>query len=59
MSDTNLPDDIGFEELDRLWDLAVAAVREDDAKRTALDLERCRHGFTAGEYCDACDDESP
>ena len=48
MSDTNLPDDIGFEELDRLWDLAVAAVREDDAKRTALDLERCRHGFTAG-----------
>ena len=68
MSDAERSDDTEFEELDRLWDLAAEAVRLDDGKRSAhgwrrdsssglaeYDLERCRHGFTAGEYCESCD----
>ena len=28
----------------------------DDEPEPVIDLDRCRHGHTAGEYCEACDE---
>ena len=28
----------------------------DSEPEPIIDLERCRHGHTAGEYCEACDE---
>ena len=29
---------------------------QDPGGQPEADLERCRHGCTAGEFCDVCDD---
>jgi hypothetical protein len=70
--DTGFEEDAGFEDdLAVLLRLARASHPEDPATRTVngwrrasstgssdADLERCRHGFTAAQLCDACDREA-
>ena len=32
--------------------------RDSSAGPSDADFERCRHGFTSGQFCDACDSEA-